>query len=69
VTQYVEVECFMLFFFWHTNDWAKLYAYVILYIIGPQGTSMCNRGPRVRRIPYKSGHFFMTFCKKNPSIY
>ncbi len=26
-------------------------------IIGPQGTSMCRRSPRVSRIPYKSGHF------------
>jgi hypothetical protein len=31
-------------------------------IIGPQGTSICSRGPRVSRIPYKSGQFFGTFC-------
>jgi hypothetical protein len=30
-------------------------------IIGPQGTSICSRGPRVRRIPYKSGQFFWDF--------
>ncbi len=33
-------------------------------VIGPQGTSMCSQGPRVRRIPYKSGLFFTPFCKK-----
>jgi hypothetical protein len=31
-------------------------------VIKPQGTSMCSQGPRVRRIPCKSGHFFLTFC-------
>jgi hypothetical protein len=29
--------------------------------IGPQGTSICSRGPCVRRIPYKSGQFFWDF--------
>jgi len=27
-------------------------------IIGPQGTSICSRGPSVSRIPYKSEQFF-----------
>jgi hypothetical protein len=27
-------------------------------VIEPQGTSMCSQGPRVRRIPCKSGQFF-----------
>jgi hypothetical protein len=39
------------------------------HLIGLQGTSMCNQGSHVLRIPYKSGHFFTTFCKKIPSIY
>jgi hypothetical protein len=25
---------------------------------------MCSRGPRIRRIPYKSGHFLPLFVKK-----
>ena len=35
-------------------------------LIGPQGTSMCSQGPRIRRIPYKSGQFFLDllFLKK-----
>jgi hypothetical protein len=40
----------------------------MINIIGPQGTSMCSQGPHVHRIPYKSGHFFTTFCKKIPRI-
>ena len=32
-----------------------------LRVIGPQGTSVCRRSPHVRRIPYKSGHFFSIF--------
>jgi hypothetical protein len=43
-------------------------------IIGPQGTSICSQGPRISRIPYKSGQFFWdilfvvkkTPCKKHP---
>jgi hypothetical protein len=31
---------------------------VNIFLIGPQGTSMCSRGPPVRRIPYKSGQIF-----------
>jgi len=41
------------------NEEARASYFII--IIGPQGTSMCSRGPRVRRIPYKSGQFFWTF--------
>jgi hypothetical protein len=33
----------------------------VVLFIGPQGTSMCSRGPRVHRIPYKSGLFFYHF--------
>jgi len=35
--------------------------FVVGLIIGPQGTSICSRGPRVSRIPYKSGQFFWDF--------
>jgi hypothetical protein len=32
-------------------------------LIGLQGTSICSRGPRVSRIPYKSRqNLFGTFC-------
>jgi hypothetical protein len=37
-----------------------------LGIIGPQGTSIVRRSPRVCRIPYKSGQLFSHFFKKNP---
>jgi hypothetical protein len=33
-------------------------------IIGPQGTSIVRRSPRVCRIPYKSGQLFSHFKKK-----
>jgi gamma-glutamylcyclotransferase (GGCT)/AIG2-like uncharacterized protein YtfP len=33
--------------------------------IGPQGTSIVKRSPRVCRIPYKSGQLFSHFLKKN----
>jgi len=33
-------------------------------VVGPQGTSMCRRSPRVSRIPYKSGHFSPHFLKE-----
>jgi len=36
------------------------------FIIGPQGTSIGRRSPRVSRIPYKSGQLFSLFLKKNP---
>jgi len=36
------------------------------FIIGPQGTSIGRRSPRVSRIPYKSGHLFSLFLKKIP---
>jgi hypothetical protein len=38
-------------------------------LIGLQGTSIGSRGPHVRRIPYKSGQFFLGLfvcCKKTP---
>jgi len=34
-------------------------------IIGPQGTSIVRRSPRVCRIPFKSGQLFSPFLKKN----
>jgi len=37
-----------------------------LGIIGPQGTSIVRRSPRVCRIPYKSGQLFSHFLKKFP---
>jgi len=33
-------------------------------VIGPQGTSIVRRSPRVSRIPYKSGQLFPHFLKK-----
>jgi hypothetical protein len=33
-------------------------------IIGPQGTSIGRRSPRVSRIPYKSGQLFSHFLKE-----
>ena len=35
-------------------------------VIGPQGTSIVKRSPRVCRIPYKSGQLFSYFKKKIP---
>jgi len=35
-------------------------------IIGPQGTSIGRRSPRVSRIPIKVDNFFPIFLKKNP---
>jgi len=35
-----------------------------LKLIGPQGTSIVRRSPRVCRIPYKSGQLFSHFFKK-----
>jgi hypothetical protein len=35
-------------------------------VIGPQGTSIGRRSPRVCRIPYKSGQLFSPFLKKIP---
>jgi hypothetical protein len=35
-------------------------------LIGPQGTSIVRRSPRVCRIPYKSGQLFSHFLKKFP---
>jgi hypothetical protein len=34
-------------------------------VIGPQGTSIVRRSPRVSRIPYKSGRLFSHFFKQN----
>ena len=39
---------------------------VVLGFIGPQGTSIVRRSPRVCRIPYKSGQLFSHFLKKFP---
>ena len=36
-----------------------------LILIGPQGTSIVRRSPRVSRIPYKSGQLFSHFFFKN----
>ncbi len=38
---------------------------MVVYIIGPQGTSIVRRSPRVSRIPYNSGQLFSHFFKKN----
>ena len=41
-------------------DWFKF----ISVLIGPQGTSIVRRSPRVSRIPYKSGQLFSPFFLK-----